>query len=430
MHEVNNVMSEPSKGITTYWTPQLQEWILSISCVAMIAGMLFSRALLSFSMFVLLLNTFHPEKLRQTWIIFRQSRFAICCCLFFLTYLVSGIWSQDSVNWAAFIQIKLPFIFLPFTLLNTPFGDERFRKVTTGGILIVLLGGMLYSLAPLIRDPHYLNRNLHLPSPLEGDYIRFTIALVFGIQFVFWFVLVKRKHAKAKREMVFLVLWAVLAVVYIHIQAAKSGLLCFYLLLGVFAVSLFRGKKIWLAVSGLLFVLALGVSAIFLVPSLKNQLDNVLREQQIWESKDASKFGSTSSFVPRLLSYKIAASLIAQHPVTGVGAGDMKLQIDKVYMRDYPSIPVEVRILPHNQFLCTALAVGIPMSLVLIAMLVAPMFDRRRNIFTISTFLVLLLGMAIEPMLETQYGIFVYLFFTLFWLEIPFDKEKGRVIAT
>ncbi|WP_118974258.1 O-antigen ligase family protein [Taibaiella koreensis] len=420
-------MSDSPKGITAYWTPQLQEWILSVSCIAMITGMLFSRALLSFSMFILFLNTFQPDKLKQTWVMLKQSRFATCCILFFLTYIVSGLWSADTVNWAMLIKIKLPFIFLPFALLNTPFGDERFRRITTGGILMVLLMGMLYSLAPLIVDSHYLDDNLHLPSPMEGDYIRFTMALVFGIQFVFWFFLIKKKSPTSRLISVLLVLWALLATAYIHIQAAKSGLLCFYLLLVVFALSLFKGKKIWIAVAGLLLIAAIGATVVLVVPSLKKQVDMVTREQEIWESKDAAKFGATSTFVPRLLSYKIAASLIAQYPVLGVGAGDVKLEMDKVYHRDYPRIPVEARLLPHNQFICTALAVGIPLSLVLVAMLVAPMFDRRRNIFTVSTFLVSLLGMMIEPALETQYAVFVYLFFTLFWLELPFDKEKGRV---
>ncbi|WP_118949758.1 O-antigen ligase family protein [Taibaiella helva] len=420
-------MSDAPKGITAYWTPQLQEWIVSVSCIAMIAGMLFSRALLSFSMLVLFLNTFHPDKLKQTWLTFRQSRFAICCILFFLTYLLSGLWSTDTVNWAQFIKIKLPFVFLPFTLLNTPFGDARFRKVTTGGILTVLLAGMLYSFAPLLSDPHYLSTHQHLPSPLEGDYIRFTMALVFGIQFVFWFFLIKGKSSFNRKQSIFLLLWALLATAYIHIQAAKSGLLCFYVLLGVFALSLFRGKRLWIAATGLVVAVGLGVASIFIIPSLRTQVNNALREQEIWEKNDAAKFGSTASFVPRLLSYKIATSLIAAHPVLGVGAGDMKLAIDNVYQHKYPGIPVVARILPHNQFICTALAVGIPLSLILIAMVVAPMYDRRRNIFTVSTFLVLLLGLLIEPMLETQYGIFVYLFFTLFWLEIPFDKERGRV---
>lgn len=328
------------------------------------------------------------------------------------------------VNWAAFIQIKLPFIFLPFSLLNTPFADERFRKITTGGILLVLLGGMLYSFSPLLSDPHYLSTHPHLPSPLEGDYIRFTIALVFGIQFVLWLFLAKGRHAAGRAQMVLLVLWALLAIVYIHVQAAKSGLLCFYMLLAVFAFSLFKGRRKWIGIAGLLGMAVIGLISVFYIPSLKKQLNNIVYEQKVWESKDQSRFAQTSSFVPRLISYKIAAGLIARHPMTGVGAGDMKLQMDHVYERDYPSIPLYARLIPHNQFICTALAVGIPLSLILIAMLISPMLDRRRNIFTVSTFLVLLLGMMIEPMLETQFAIFVYLFFTLFWMEIPFEREK------
>lgn len=417
------------KGITAYWTPRLQEWIVSVSCIAMIAGMLFSRAILSISMIVLFVNTFHPEKIRNTWTTFKESRFALCCILFFLTYVISGFWSSDTVNWVDVVKIKLPFIFLPFSLVNAPFGDDRFRKVTTEGILLVLLAGMLYSFYPLLSDPQYLSTHAHLPSPMEGDYIRFTIALVFGIQFVLWFFLMKKKNAPGKKELVLLSLWALLAVVYIHVQAAKAGLLCFYILLVVFALSLFKGKRLWIRIAILPAIILIGVAGVFSIPSLQKQLMNTVRERKVWESQDATQFATTSSFVPRLLSYRIACGIIVCKPLTGVGAGDVKLQMDNVYERDYPAIPLTARLLPHNQFLCTALAVGVPLSFILIAMLIAPMFDRKRNIFTVSTFLIMLLGMAIEPMLETQYAIFVYLFFTLFWLEIPFEKNRNKLIA-
>jgi O-antigen ligase len=423
--KADNTMSDHKKGITAYWTPRLQEWIVSVGCIAMIAGMLFSRAVLSMSMILLFVNALHPQKIKQTWKTFKESRFAICCILFFFTYVISGLWSSDTVNWAAIIKIKLPFIFLPFSLINAPFHDNRFRKITTEGILLVLLGGMLYSLFPLFSDPSYLHTHAHLPSPMEGDYIRFTIVLVFGIQFVFWFFLMKERYASRKRELLLLSLWALFAIVYIHIQAAKSGLLCFYMLLIVFVIYyLFRGRRKWIGIVVLIGMMVAGVSGIYLIPSLKKQVSNALYERKVWETQDAAAFRQTSSFVPRLLSYQIALGLIADRPLTGVGAGDMKLQMDNVYERKYPAIPLGARLLPHNQFICTALAVGIPLSLILVAMLVSPMLDRRRNIFTVSTFLVMMLGMMIEPMLETQYAIFVYLFFTLFWMEIPFEKGE------
>lgn len=416
--------------LNRYWTSRSQEWIVAIACVAMIAGMLFSRAVLSISMVLLFLNALHPQKVRDNWKAFKESRFALCCILFFLTYVISGIWSADKPNWLAFIQIKLPFVFLPFSLINAPFKDDRLRKVTTGGVLLVLLGGMLYSAWPLLLDPGYLHYHSHLPSPMEGDYIRFTIALVFGVQFVLWFFLRKGYKSSGRKALALLVLWALLATVYIHVQAAKSGLLCFYLLLAVFLVSvLLQKERRVLGGSILLIILVAGASGFLFAPALKKQVANITYEQKVWDSQDAASFAQTSSFVPRLLSYRIAGDIIMQKPLTGVGAGDIKLQMDNVYERDYPAIPVAARLIPHNQFLCTALAVGIPLSFILLAMLLSPLIDRPRNIFTVSTFLVMLLGMLIEPMLETQYAIFVYLFFTLFWMEIPYNSERKSPLS-
>lgn len=411
------------KGITAYWTPQLQEWIASLCCIAMIAGMLFSRAVLSIAMIVLMLNALHPQKVRQGWTAFKKSRFAICCVLFFTGYLISGLWSTDMDSWLAVIQTKLPFIFLPFPMLNTPFADDRFRKFTTGGILVVLLAGMLYSFYPLITDPGFLLKGYHLPSPLEGDYIRFTIVLVFGIQFVFWFFLERRKKVVSKKELLLPALWALLAVVYIHIQAAKSGLMCFYALLIIFTIFLFKGKRRWIGFAIWAGIAAIATMAVFLVPAMNKQLENALYEQKVWNEQDKGKYTATYSFVPRLISYKLASEVILHHPLIGVGAGDMDVEMSNAYEKDYAQIPERIRLLPHNQFMCTALAVGLPLSLSLLGMVFSPLFDRRKNIFVISTALIMLLGLMIEPMLETQYGIFVFLFFTLFWMEVPLDRK-------
>ncbi len=132
--------------------------------------------------------------------------------------------------------------------------------------------------------------------------------------------------------------------------------------------------------------------------------------------------------MPRLVSYKIALELIWGQPLTGVGTGDVKAEIDKKYKAEYPNMIEFFRLIPHNQFIFTALVVGIPLSLTLVLMFFAPLMRQQRNIYVVATLLIMFVGLSIEPMLEVQNGVFVYLFFTLFWMA-TFKNRPTEVLS-
>jgi O-antigen ligase len=404
--------------ILAWWTLPVQEYISCICCILMLVGFLFSRGLLSIAMIALLLNALHPARIRVCWTYFRQSPFALSCLLLFLVYFVSGFWSSDTSNWLGMLQIKLPFIFMPFAMFSLPLQQVRYRKLVLFAMLFVLLMGMLYGYSYLLTDPKYLSQQRHLPSPLEGDYIRFTIALVLGLQFVVY-LLLERSVFHLKRYTKYLLAgWALVTILYIHLQAAKTGLLGFYLVVGVYLLFAFLKGKKWLGILALTTVASLTVIAVFFVPSVNRQLREMAQEQKIWKADQTKQFHQTSSIVPRLVSYTIAADIIKEHPILGTGAGDLKDEMDKRYIADYPNIIQESRLLPHNQFICTAALAGIPLGLSVVILLISPLFRTRIRIYALVTMIVMALGFMIEPMLETQYGVFTYLFFTMIWVSL------------
>lgn len=414
--------------ILAWWTLRAQEYISCICCILMLVGFLFSRGLLSIAMIALFLNALHPARVRICWTYFRQSPFALSCLLFFLVYLVSGLWSSDIRNWLGMLQIKLPFIFMPFAMFSLPLQQVKYRKLVLFAMLLVLLTGMLYGYGYLFTDPQYLAHQRHLPSPLEGDYIRFTIALVLGLQFVVY-LLLERSVFHLKRYTRYLLgAWALVTVLYIHLQAAKTGLLGLYLVVGVYLLFAFLKGKRWMGVLVLTTVASLTVIAVYFVPSVNRQIKEMTYEQKIWKTDQTKQFHQTSSIVPRLVSYTIAADIIKEHPILGTGAGDLKDEIDKRYIAEYPNIIQESRLLPHNQFICTAALAGIPLALSVIILLVSPLLRTRIRIYALVTMIVMALGFMIEPMLETQYGVFTYLFFTMIWVSL-LRKQKSVAAA-
>lgn len=411
-------MTNSNTMYPVWWPARVHAWTAALCCIAMIGGLLFSRALLSVSMVLLCVNALHPATVRTSWRVFKKDRFAHACILFLFTYIISGLWSEDKENWAVMLQIKAPFLFLPFAMYHIPLRQVFFLKMIIAGILLLLFSGIVYSVLPLLSDPDLLLHRDHLPSPVEGDYIRFTMALVLGLLPAGLLLRYRGRYGVTGPAAALLVAWMIVAVAYVHFQAAKSGLLSFYILSGVLLLYYFGKRSSVLAWILIPLMLVAGTGAVLLVPSLRRQADNLLREQKVWAQQDTKAFSTTASLVPRLLSYRIACDLIAAHPLLGLGAGDMKAGMDREYMQKYPDFPATARLLPHNQFLCAALATGVPLSLSLVWMALAPLHAGKRRLMATATALIMLAGLMIEPSLETQYGIFLYLFFTVLSLRL------------
>jgi O-antigen ligase len=413
----------------TYWSVKNQEIISCVCCVLMITGFLFARGLLSVSMIVFFLNALHPQKIKTTWQQFKRSRFAIAGVIFFSTYFLSGLWSEDKANWFTTVQIKLPFIFLPFAMLDLPVKKAGFLKIIITSLLACLFAGMVYGFFFILTGAMEFRTGRHMPSPLEGDYIRFTIAIVLALLLVIYLYTYRVQYALSKAQIKLMLLWCIIAILYIHVQAAKSGLVSFYILIGMFILhNLVRKKRGLLIIFSM--VAAVITAGIFLskLPSVQKQMNDLAYEKKVWETKDTSAFNTSYSIVPRLISYEIAGSIVKEHPLIGVGAGDITAEIEHGYKVKYPGIRVLGRILPHNQFLCTALATGIPVGLFLLYFACTPIMRRKdRNIFMLTNTAIILFGMMIEPMLEVQFGVFVYLFFTLLWMQVP--RYDRRLIA-
>lgn len=422
-------MNGIAASLLSVWTIEQQRWIAAVCCVLMVAGMVFSRGLLTGSMVILVINALHPALIGATWRKLVNNKFSIYCALFFLTYLISGFWSTDVEKWWEVVQIKLPFLFLPFAMLNAPLNKQKYMMVVLSGILLVLFAGMLYSLSFLLTNPGLITSGGHLPSPVDGDYIRFTMSLVLGIQMVIYLFLSSHKLVLLPVRKILLISWVLVATVYIHIQAAKSGLVCLYAtVIFYFIASFIKGKGSRLYLAGFISIIIIIGMLSWQTPFIQRQVDKARSEYKIWSTQDKQNYGKAGSWIPRLNSYEIAFAVVKSNLWWGVGAGDYEIELDKKYEEVYPWFSDRKQIIPHNQLLFTILVIGLPLSLVFLTMIFLPFVRQSRyRLYSWASALVLIIGMLIEAMLEVQYGVFVYLFFTLFWMSVhKSDKHKTR----
>lgn len=404
-------------------------WFVLIGVFLLFSGFLWSRFLLSVGTGWLITVGLFTQSFRETKRRFLRTPFVLWAALFFLSYFISGWWSGISKPWLSEMLQKAPFLFFPIALVNLDLHHPRLKLYVILMALSVMLSGMSYSLWFLIRDPMLLFSGSHLPSPSAGDYIRFTIALVLGLQMIIHLLKRAAPLRLSKGLKIYLYFWFFLAVLYIHIQAPKSGLICLYglLILHLF-YHLFQRKR----QAPWLFLGLLTTAATFLwlsvqyLPPITRQWNQLQKERDIWVSGDTGSYETVSSVVPRLVSYQTAWEGIKESPLLGVGAGNVDQAMEQLYQKHFPFIKHYI-IVPHNQFIFSFLAVGIPMGLFCFIMSIIPLFDQKRRSFDLTvTTLLLFFGLMIEAMLEVQYGIFVYLFFISFWLSGRGYSQKNK----
>jgi O-antigen ligase len=374
----------------------------------MLVGLLCSRSLASIGMFLFGMNALrgvHPRRwLRQRW--------WLGGLIWIGMYALSWFWSGDKGEWNAHVQVKLPFLLLPlaFGFLD-PWTPTQLRLFTII-FSTAMICGMLYSLSFFIRFPQeYIAGYKYshtLPTPAYNDHISFSTGVALCVA---WCVYSWRLWAsELMRVVVFFVV--IMLSLYLHILAAKTGLVALYVFwIGYFIYLFFVRRRQAL----LLLVMLAGscYTAYQFIPTLRERINYTLYTYKQYRSGERSGLYSDAG---RLISYNVAAAAIRAKPLTGAGAGDVMKDMSNIYAIRFPQIPEERQLYPHNQFLTTAVAVGLPAAAALVLWLLAPFLLLRRNrdsFFFVVVWLMLLVPLFVDPFLEVQAGVFVYLFFFL-----------------
>ncbi len=327
-------------------------------------------------------------------------------------YALSYFWSTDSGEWSNHVQVKLPFLLLPlaFPFLD-PWTPGQLRAFTTIFITIMLAGAG-YSISFMLGDPAaYINgyKFSHtLPTPHYIDHISFSTIIALCIA---WCAYSWRFWAGTFSR-ILLALAMALLIIYLHILAAKTGLIALYIfLLCCLAYLLVCHWKKGLLL--LVIIICGGLAASKFIPTLRERINYSFYSYSLYREGERNGLYSDMG---RMISYHLAMNIIREEPLAGAGAGDVLHEMNEQYRRHYPHIPEEQHLYPHNQFLTVAVAAGIPAVIAFVWWLLAPLVRICRNregFFFMVIWLMLLVPLMVDPFLEVQAGVFVFLFFLL-----------------
>ncbi len=147
---------------------------------------------------------------------------------------------------------------------------------------------------------------------------------------------------------------------------------------------------------------------------LRKRLDNIFFELSNYR---AGGNPSGHSVFQRFEFWKAAMSIIADHPVIGVGTGDVKQSFIVKYDEMHSPLDQTHRLRAHNQYLTFWLTFGIFGLIYFIAMIVVPTIRKRKNTLFVAFTIIASMSFLTEDTLESQAGVtffaFFYIFFTL-----------------
>lgn len=335
--------------------------ILFISIAMMLAGLLFSRALLSSGLVVFTVICLVHREVYSQFKTFLSSPFLWAMSLLFLVPLISGLWSEDISQWLQIIRIKLPLLLLPVCFAGVMNFNFKNWEMVAFIFLTLVVAGVCWSLWQYSQNWESIHAGYFqahtIETPLGNDHVRFSLLVAIAIVTSI-FLWIKKSTDSDKTLSIILAIVSLIDIVYLHILAVRTGLICFYISLFAFIISLLKNSKHKLKYLLLLsLILILPFSSYLLFPTFKNRL-SYMRYDLSFIRKNTYLPGSSDG--DRFVSIKAGWELLNQKPFSGAGFGDIKSETNNFYERNYPQMKETDKILPSSEWMIYGSGVGWP----------------------------------------------------------------------
>lgn len=405
------------------------EFVLSVSMIALLLLSLFQLKIEGPKVSLTLRDTLR-QNLRNYW----QNKAWLVVTIPFLLVLVSWPWSSDLGYTLERLRIKLPFLVLPFAFASMP--PLRKREVCTIlyfllVIMSIISGYVLVNfIANFDAEMANLGRGGHLTTP--SNHIRFSLMVALTILGggALWAENFSLKSNSSQVSTDYAIRnpqsrgigtssairnplvggLTLFLFAFIHVLSVRSGLVSLYIaLLALGAWFVLVKKRYLLGLLGIAGVAMLPVAAYLTVPSFKAKLDYARWDYLQFRQGIGSNYPDSERFTSMLLGLDIGR----EHPLLGVGAGDLKREVKQRYeagqVGDY-----QYR-MPHNQFVTVFAGTGLVGLALFLFGFFFPLFYQKnwQNPLFLALHGVIFTSFFVEDTIENNFGVSLYLFFLL-----------------
>ncbi len=398
-----------SKSMSKTLFHRVKHYLLWISLLGIVAGFISGRAVASIGTIAFVVAAFADEDLLRKLRNFYSSFAYWSVQLLFILPFLSFFWSMNKAEWLAVMQLKLPLLLLPaaFYLSKDFFSKENVRYLLLFAIAIGFIGSC-WSFVHYLLDSKAINdsylRAKIFATPMGDEHIKFSQFCAICVLFL---LMTRKEFVKQWQTILwgFLVLWFV---VYLHVLAARMGILMLYVLMALYFLFHLFGKKFsWIKAGELLLVIILCITSYFVLPTLKNRIQY---NQWDYEQYSSGNFLVGLNDAPRVLSLKAGYEMFKDHPLLGVGAGDIKQSLYDWYEIHHPQYPLEERMYLNNEWMTYACSNGLIGLLIFVLVVCYPLrsawrYKRREFLFI---HLLMLCSFFVDVIFNSQYSILFY----------------------
>jgi O-antigen ligase len=401
-----------NRGIQT--EGERKQWALFGSMVLMMASLLISRGALSVSTILFLLLAIVRKDFRQQWKTFLSHPFLLFFTLLFFIPFLSGLWSENLAKWSDVVRLKLPLLFFPLAVAGSWQFSQRQWLLVAVFFLGVTTIGCVWSLLHYLQNAAAVHegylRAKTLLTPLENDHVRFSWMVSVAAMTCFLLLhLIKQK--------VLGILLGVLAaffIIYLHVLAARTGMISLYIFLLLYAGwALLKKRSVQTAAIVFALFISLPVLAYFTVPTLQNRIRYLVYDLSFVQK---AQYLPGTNDGARVMSLKAGWQVLQQNPF-GVGAGDVMHEANKWYAANVPDVLETDKFYPSSEWLLYGAFAGWPGVLLFSIIMFLPFFVsiKQHKIVWIAIHATAAFSFAFDMGLEVQYGIFLYAFITCWW---------------
>jgi len=257
------------------------------------------------------------------------------------------------------------------------------------------------------------------------DHVRYSLFICLAI-FLGIYLLVKKYVVKTTFTFWLIFAGTMFLILFLHILAVRSGLVAFYAIFFLLAIYFLVNKHYKASI----FIVAMIIFSIILsykyIDTLRMRYSYTLYDLKMSENLNES--GNDYSISRRIISNKVAYNIFREHPVFGVGEGNILVEIRKKYIRNYPFIREENILDPHNQFLRQLACTGLVGFIIFMVCFYYPLFHRKnyKHIPLLVIYIIVSISFLVEDTLDIQLG----LSFCLFFIMINLHYLKDNSLST
>ena len=361
----------------------------------------------------LAVNAVFNKNIGRNFRAFVQNRVLPGFTVIFFIVLVSGLWSKN-LDWLSNrLQMKLPFLLLPFAMVALPRFDKSVFFPILAGFFWVVSAVCVYSVGMYVLDFETTTEAYKQGHVLFTPVMHIRFSLIVAICVAIGFYLYQEKYyIRFPAERIMMLVVTILLIAYLHVLAVRTGLISLYGALGFFVLHyIIKTKRYSLGIAlGALLVVGLAL-AIRFVPTLwykvnymRWSLEQIERGERLADLSDSY----------RLATIEAGIRLGNQHPILGTGWGDIKDETAAYLQSKYPEL-LQVIYMPQSEYVLFYAASGLIGLLIFIFVTLQPLFYNKawQNLFNGAFHVIMIMSFIVEQTLETQLGVAIYVIFAV-----------------